>query len=314
MSIPCNAEATMIRVVMFDLGMTLIDANNRPFAQVPEALAAISGFKTEDGRKLQLCLVSDFDKPGPPPTPREIAARFEEYLAILDQAGLEKFFEPVKRRVTLSPHAGASKPDRRIFEKALQRLGIEVPLKACLFVTENAAHIAAARKKLKMKTLQFRTSGSTAFDFDDWADAPALIAHLVAPQQVVNRQAAIKAHFAARGVDVTALESGLESGVGRISGQMWCKVDVPGFDDLADVEVAVPIEGEVRRGPKGEVQAPTLGRPSAENLAEAVSFAKSLASHGRIAGVGGRAGTPTHAIVTDPKGGRRLIRKRFSSV
>jgi hypothetical protein len=31
----------MIRIVMFDLGLTLIDEQNRPFAHVPEAVKAI---------------------------------------------------------------------------------------------------------------------------------------------------------------------------------------------------------------------------------------------------------------------------------
>ena len=59
----------MIRVVMFDLGLTLLDANDQPFPHVKEALNAIAGFKTADGKKLRSCLVSDFDPPEPPVTP-----------------------------------------------------------------------------------------------------------------------------------------------------------------------------------------------------------------------------------------------------
>jgi FMN phosphatase YigB (HAD superfamily) len=170
----------MIRVVMFDLGLTLLDANDQPFPHVKEALSTIASFKTADGKKLRSCLVSDFEPPDPPVTPAKIKAKFAEYLAILDGAGLRSDFEPTAKRVTLSIHAGVFKPDRKIFEKALQRLGVSATLKECLFITENAAHIRAARQTLKMKTLQFRSSDSAQFDFDDWAKAPKLIANLLA--------------------------------------------------------------------------------------------------------------------------------------
>ena len=42
----------MIRVVFFDLGLTLIDAQNRPFPHVEDALATIQSFKTADAKKL----------------------------------------------------------------------------------------------------------------------------------------------------------------------------------------------------------------------------------------------------------------------
>ena len=56
----------MIRVVMFDLGLTLIDAHDRPFAHVPQALATIKAFKAADGKPLRTCLVSDFTMAEPP--------------------------------------------------------------------------------------------------------------------------------------------------------------------------------------------------------------------------------------------------------
>jgi FMN phosphatase YigB (HAD superfamily) len=170
----------MIRVVMFDLGLTLLDANDQPFPHVKEALTKIAGFKTGDGKKLRSCLVSDFPAPDPPVTPAKIKARFAEYLAILDGAGIRANFEPTAKRVTLSIHAGVFKPDRKVFEKALQRLGVTATLKECLFITENAGHVRVARQTLQMKALQFRSSGASQFDFDNWAKAPTLIASLLA--------------------------------------------------------------------------------------------------------------------------------------
>jgi FMN phosphatase YigB (HAD superfamily) len=52
-------EAAMIRVVIFDLGMTLIDGNRRPYPHVEDALRAIARLRTADGKPLRSCLVSD---------------------------------------------------------------------------------------------------------------------------------------------------------------------------------------------------------------------------------------------------------------
>src|SRR5262249_560641 len=147
--------ALMIKVVMFDLGLTLIDEDRRPFAHVKDALSAISDLKTADGNPLNTCLVSDFTMPEPPVTAAKIIVLFNEYLAIRDQTGLRPLFEPVDKRVTLSTHAGVQKPDRAIFEKALLRLSSNATLRECLFITEDAGHIAKARDDLHMKTLKF---------------------------------------------------------------------------------------------------------------------------------------------------------------
>src|SRR5262245_13140172 len=112
----------MIRVVMFDLGQTLVDEHQRPFDHVREALTAIAGFRTSDSRPLSSCLVSDFTLVTPPVTPAKVRPVFQEYLAVLEATGLRQFFEPVDRRVTLSTHVGTNKPDRAVFTKALSRL------------------------------------------------------------------------------------------------------------------------------------------------------------------------------------------------
>ena len=169
----------MIRVVLFDLGMTLIDAANRPFPHVQEALTAIQSLTTADGKKLLTGLLSDFDLASPPVTPAKITAIFNRYLTVLDGTSLRPFFEPVQRRVTLSTHAGVLKPNRKIFETALTRLRSTATLAECLFMTENQDHVRVARSDLGMSALQFRSSASATFDFDDWRQAPAKVAHLM---------------------------------------------------------------------------------------------------------------------------------------
>ena len=172
----------MIQVVMFDLGGTLIDQNNVPFPNVSEALTEIGKLQTAGGKPLTSCLVSDFDLAAAPLTAAKVNAIFDEYLAILDKTTLRPFFEPVAKRVTLSTHAGVTKPDPKVFKTALQRLGSTAKLKDCLFITENAAHIDAVRKTLRMQALQFGK------DFKDWSQAAAFVSHLVKPAHLPGRR------------------------------------------------------------------------------------------------------------------------------
>ena len=163
----------MIRVVMFDLGGTLIDSDLHAFPNARKAVKVISALKTASGKTLGTCLVSDFDMT------LTVEAAMKRYLKVLDDAGLRSLFEPVQKRVTLSNHAGKSKPNRGIFVKALQRLGLgAVPLEDCLLITEQSDHIRKVREQLHMHALHF------GVDFTDWADAPSRISALLAPHSV----------------------------------------------------------------------------------------------------------------------------------
>lgn len=304
----------MIRVAMFDLGMTLVDAGNKPFDHALEALTVIKGFKTTAAKPLCICLVSDFTLAEPPNAAQKARALFKQYLALLDPTGLRPYFEPVQKRVTLSTQAGAMKPDRAVFETALRRLQVRASLEECLLVTENAAHVKAARTRLHMKALQFKSAGSDQFDFDDWSQAPALVAHLIDPQHAVNTHAAMTAHLAAKGVELSKVEPAAAAGTFNIAGHVWHPVSLPGVAALQEVHVAVPVVGKVTRARKGQLHA-RVSRPTNEQIAEATAFAGSLAAHHQIAAHGATpaAGT-THEIVTDTKGQRRLVRKRFTAL
>jgi hypothetical protein len=304
----------MIRVVMFDLGETLVDANRRTFPHVREALTALGGFRTADSGPLSSCLVSDYTMVVPPITRDKIRPVFEEYIAILDATALREFFEPVDERVTLSTHVGVGKPDRAVFEMALHRLRSKATLQECLFITENAGHIRAARQTLGMATLQFRAQGAAEFDFDDWSRASALIAHLVDPEQPDNLRGAVQAHLAAQGIETVDAQTMGTSGKVHVTGQVWHKLSVPGHPELNDLHVAVPVQGELTRGRKGELAGKLPTQPDKEQLDEVGSYVRSLAAHGQIAtGVGGPS-RATHAIETDDQGRRKLVRRRFSAV
>ena len=162
----------MLSILLLDLGDTLV-VDDAVLPGVPEALAAIGAIKTAAGEPLVACLASDFTMPSPR-TPAAVDAAFAEYLSILDRFDLRRFFEPVDERVTLSTHAGVFKPARWFFETALERAKADVGPGACLFITENADHVAACRA-MGMTALQF------GVDFRQWSEGSAFVERLVNP-------------------------------------------------------------------------------------------------------------------------------------
>ena len=303
----------MVRVVLFDLGQTLVDDQRRPFPHVLAALSTIAGFRTAAGKPLRSALVSDYTLASPPPTAARVKPLFDEYLAILGATGLRPFFEPVARRVTLSTHAGVAKPARALFEKALSRLQVKATLAECVLITEDRAHVNAVRNKLGMQALRFGAAGAAGVDFSDWSQAPALLAHLLGAQGEANVHAAIKAHLAAHGAEATDVQAGDKAGEFRVTGNTWHTLSVPGHAALKNLQVALPMRAKVTRDRRGSLQA-DVPAPDADALAEAGAFVGSLAAHGQIAGVGAPVKSPTHAIETDAQGQPRLVRKRFSAV
>lgn len=179
----------MIRILMIDLGDTLAH-NESVFPHVPEALQTLRTFKTADGKPLQLALVSDFLMPDPPVTPAKVEKLFQQYIEILNQLNLGEFFKPFKRHITLSTHAGINKPDRRIFELAIARLGMNAKLGECIFITENADHISACQQ-LGMATLRF-ASEADGGDFHDWSEAPLLVSQLLDAGDNSNFESGLK--------------------------------------------------------------------------------------------------------------------------
>ncbi len=178
----------MVDVLLLDLGGTLVDGA-RPFAHVDEALVALRKFTGTSGRALQLAVVSDFP-PADPPTPAGQKARFAEYLSLLGGFGLRRHFQPAGRRVTLSTQVGVNKPDRRVYELALERLNVGATFGDCLSVTEDAGHVAACRA-LGMSALRF------GGDFTDWSEVPLMVRHLVDPANGPNSTVALRLWLAA---------------------------------------------------------------------------------------------------------------------
>jgi hypothetical protein len=96
-------------------------------------------------------------------------------------------------------------------------------------------------------------------------------------------------------------------------GTLWTEVAAPPETGGGSVYVPFPTEATVTRGRTGTFDRVALAAPSAADLAEAASFAKSLTRHGQIRGTrGSPVSAPTHEIEVDDQGRRKLVRRRFS--
>jgi hypothetical protein len=301
----------MVRILMLDLGDTLAN-DHGVFPHVLDALTAISSFETVAGEQLPMCLISDYHMPA---TPGEIDVLFEDYLNDLERLGLRAFFEPVTRHVTLSTHAGVRKPARRIFEMAIERLGMAVNLTECLFITENAQHIAAC-KRYAMQTLQFGPVGTAGVDFSDWSEAPLLVAHIVAPGNRQNLEVALNTQLAVREhLHLLSLEPGTTADRIRGRAKVWHPVHGQqlGAADGIHVEITIPVT--IQLDSRGRIEAVERGAPAHEAVAEATHFVESLATHQQIGfSPGPLPPGATHQVEADAEGRRVLKRTRFSAL
>jgi len=310
-----------IRVVMFDLGGTLVDAERRPFPHVREALAAIAAMKTGRGRPVECCLVSDFDIPRASAKAADERAIFKKYVAILESAELAELFRPFTRRVTLSMHVAAMKPDSVVFETAIRRLGIRASLRSALLITKNAKHIAAARK-LGLASLQF-ASGSSRGDFDDWSRAPLLVAGLLDGPRAANASRALAVALAPSGVRIRSARAGRSDRL-RVELQLGSgAVPARSARRSAGREVDVDVTLDAR----GLPTAVAAVAGSDETSAEVAAYVGTLLAHGRVA-TARRAAAPgaassrravlppgaTHELQQGPDGAPVLTRRRFSAI
>ncbi len=302
----------MIKLALFDVGETLIH-DNQPLPHVHAALATISEFETATGDALVLGVVSDFDMPAPPPTEAKIIALELEFLRILKSAGLDALFDPLESRITLSSRAGVFKPDRRIFELAIQRSGVSATLKECLFVTENQDHLDKCRE-FGMTVLKFGLGANEGSSFTDWSEAPLLVARLVAPGRHANLKKALRIWLAAtHDLELTHSETGVADQPLRCRGKTWIRLDDPSLGELRDVHVQLPVNAEVQLDPRGRVASVAIDAPEAEDRAEAVAHVQSLISSGQVERGSGRPPqVATHRIEVDKHGRRLLKRQRFT--
>jgi FMN phosphatase YigB (HAD superfamily) len=300
----------MIKLALFDLGETLIHGD-QPFPHVITALRAISQFHTEENKPLILGLVSDFLSAEPPVTETKIAAREKEYQKILEGAGLREFFEPFSSRVTLSTRAGVNKPDRRIFELAIQRSETGASLSECSFVTENADHLSKC-KEFGMRPVRFGSGPGITPAFSDWADAAATFAVLVNPESENNRALANVATLDARYNLVDFKPSG-RTGGREIKGRAKQLVPIndPKLGELSGLYVELPSDVTVMFDQKGLIEDVAATPPDADEVADVSNYVLSLARTKAIAQPGQPARGATHFVEKDSAGRRRLVRRGY---
>jgi FMN phosphatase YigB (HAD superfamily) len=159
-----------MKVILFDLGKTL-ENNDVLLPGARETLEALQGLSDAQGVGVVLALISDF---GLTNDPLEIPPAQQEFYHILDQLGIRSFFEPVAQRVTLSIEVGAQKPERKIFEAAIKKIGDKLGFQDAVFITENGQHVEAARQ-MGIKAIHFKGPGETAGDVDQLTDLIPLI-------------------------------------------------------------------------------------------------------------------------------------------
>ncbi len=150
-----------MKIVFFDLGDTL-ESDEALLPGALETLREIQELRSSGGEPAVLGLISDFDMAS------------EAYYEILDLLEIRPFFEPVQTRVTLSSEVGVFKPDRRIFEAAVDRIDPSLTFGDAMFVTENLSHVEAARE-LGMRAVHFKGPGQQSGDVDSLPDLIPLV-------------------------------------------------------------------------------------------------------------------------------------------
>jgi hypothetical protein len=287
----------VLSALMLDLGETLVH-EGVVLPHVHESLSILKTFTSGDQTPLALALVSDFGEPGE----GNEGERFEQYVETVGKLDLLRYFEPPERHITLSFQAGARKPDRRVFELALTRLGAEADLTTAGFITENSQHVAAA-SSLGMKTLRFGAMG----DFEDWAEAPLRVASWLA----LPPTALLPALNLALEHEFGLLLSNLREDQGAKAGRLMRGLVTQTLESTAapiELEVGVTAEGTL-----GALRVPDVALDDSEASRQ---FLETLRANKQVVTGGeGRAPLPpgaTHEVVTGPDGRPLLTRKRFS--
>lgn len=306
----------MIKVLLLDVGDTLVKTSaSAVFPHVREALGTLSSFETAAGDPLVLCVVSDFEMPVLR-TAAKIKATFQKFTTLLDSFGLKQFFEPVNQHITLSTHAGVTKPDPKIFKLALQRLGLPATgFDSCLFITENKTHLEACQA-LGMKTLRFGETTAPGVDFTNWSKAPLLVSHIVHATHQANLESALGLMLATEhDLEITAVQERTADNRIRLQAQCWHPVPLRKASGAEEIQVQLPTEVEVRLDEHGNVLAVNHRQPDPEQVAEAAHSVATLEANHQLAHQSMPAtGEATHLVEKDEKGRNRLVRKRFSAI
>lgn len=170
----------VVKLILFDLGNTL-ESNDVLLPGALGMLEAISSLQSGARPAVVLGLLSDFDMPR---QPSEVPIIQQRYYKLLDDLGIRTFFEPLQERVTLSTEVGVFKPDEAVFRAATSKLRPSLEFNDVLFVTENFAHVLAARR-LGLSAVHFRGPGQPLGEVETLPELVPLVRAFVNDEELV---------------------------------------------------------------------------------------------------------------------------------
>ena len=163
-----------MKLVLFDLGDTL-EHQDVLLPGAMEALQTVSNLKDSAGQPVLLALLSDFLMSR---QPSDIPSLQRQYYDLLGRLGIDAFFRPLEQFVTLSTEVGVFKPDRLIFQTAIEKAHADLTFSDVLFVTENREHVQATRT-LGMHAVHVKGPGQQQGDIDHLLDLVPVINELI---------------------------------------------------------------------------------------------------------------------------------------
>lgn len=194
-----------MRVVLFDLGKTLLDEHDVPLPGAIDMLRVVADLRDRQGAPLPIALVSDYYEATPQIT---VAQRKDAYCAILKRAGIDRFFQPFETRVTLSTEVGVDKPDPLIFRTAIDRLVADAPWHEAMLVTENPDHVRAARA-LGMLAVHFKGPGEPEGEIAALGDLVPILRAMLAASPCAKTPAAATGRHASLARNARAADPGI---------------------------------------------------------------------------------------------------------
>lgn len=297
----------MLKILMLDLENTLVQSD-KVMPHVLEVLPAINSFHLQDGSDLISGLIAEYKLAQPFTQPR-VDEIFTDFINLLTQLGLARYFEPITERVTLSTHANARKPDRRLFSLALKRLGADSSQHDCLFISGNAAYSHRYRR-FGVDTLLYGVS-NPEIGFDDWSIGVMLIAHRFSPYDYANLKMAFPVWARAQTswehvvvVDVTA------AGELSASGHCWFPITGIAANELDGIHAQVPVDLCVSLDHLGLPQDFTVFEPDEETLREVSVFIEGLAVRRQIADTHEGASPGQTHYIDQQSNGKMYLRQR----
>lgn len=305
----------MVRVIFLHVSSTIVQGG-AALPHLKDALEVLSKFETESGTAPILSLIADYAGPPSSMTDQTTEANFSEYVSLLDKLDLKQFFEPVDRRLTLASHAAVCQPDVTVLEKAIKRLRQRVSLSECLLITSCPAKVSAAYRKMGVEVLRFDPEGLSNADFNDWSEAPLLIARIIAPESGQDKTLALRMRLAAAyDMQLVSINDKAKSNSIHGRAKKLFPVQLTKRDGRAEtIQVPFPVNVEITLDKQGNVSTVKNDEPDAETIAESAHFINTLESNKQIAhGPKPLTGSETHRTEVDAKGRKLLTRKRFTA-